>query len=279
MVLLVQTVLSAPSEEPPAPPQHVHVNNSLLTWTPPPEETGLTYTVQSSFFSMPWRDVITCVHTSSTSCNVPVKAAKSEDDCARLEVQAERQGLTSESAVACSLLNDFCTPEVSLSVRSDSLTIHLSRNHDLAVEHAAHLKHRVYYSKEGETLQFYEDSASTLTLRKLQEGQRYCIQVEFILHDKLVGPPTCPQCELIPHTGAEGNPGVIVGMVLVLTVLIIASAYVFICQAGRIKRWLRPPYAIPEDFLLQRPLTIPTSSPTDERYDVISHVTLEEQRE
>lgn len=281
MVLLIQTVVSAssaPSKEPPAPPQHVHVNNSLLTWTPPPGETGLTYTVNSSFFSSVQSNVPTCVHTSSTSCNVPSVAAESEDNCVRLEVQAERQGLTSEPAKACSLHSDFCTPKVRLSARPGSLTVHLSRNHNLAEEHEDHLEHRIYYGKEGETLQLYEDSPSTHTLPKLQEGQRYCIQVEFILHDKPVGLPTCPQCELIPHTDAGMNPGVIVGGVLILTVLIVASAYVLICQAGRIKRWLRPPYEIPDDFFLYRSLAVPTSSPTEEHFDVISCFTPEEQR-
>ncbi|XP_074551539.1 interferon gamma receptor 2 [Halichoeres trimaculatus] len=278
MVFLIQTVLSAPSKEPPAPPQHVHLNNSLLTWTPPPGETGLTYTVQRSFFSDEWTDVPTCVNTSSTSCNVPLVAAKSEDDCVRLEVEADRLGLTSEMAQACSLHSDFCTPEVSVSARPGSLTVHLSRNHKLVDDYEAHLKHRVYFGKEGETLQSYKDSASTITLPKLQEGQRYCVQVEFILHNKPVGPPTCPQCKLIPHTDAGVNPGVIVGVVLVLSVLIITSAYVLICQIGRIKSWLRPPYEIPDDFFLQRPLTAPTPSPTDEHFDVISSITPEEQR-
>lgn len=197
----------------------------------------------------------------------------------RLEVRAERQGLSSEPTEACSLNSDFCTPEVSLSARPGSLTVRLSRNHNLAEQHEDNLNHRIYYSKEGETLQLQEVSHSTHTLRNLQEGQRYCIQVEFMLYDKPVGLPTCPQCELIPHTEAEVNPGAIVGGVLILTVLIVASAYVLICHIGKIKRWLRPPYEIPNDFFLHRPLTVHTSSPTDEHFDVISCFTPEEQRE
>ncbi|KAM6978353.1 interferon gamma receptor 2 [Tautogolabrus adspersus] len=282
LLLLSQAFLSALSEEPPSPPQHVHVNKLLLTWTPPTEETDLTYTVQSSFHSSKWTDVPACVHTISTSCDVALKAAENEHGCVMLRVYAERRGLTSTPVQACSSHGDSCTPEVSLSARPGSLTIHLSRNHSLAQNHAAHAEHRVHYSREGETIQLSEDSSSSLTLRQLEAGQRYCAQVEYILHSKPVGPPSCSMCELVPHSGVWGtevNPGVIVAVCIVFFLLMTITAYVFIFQQRRIKEWLRPPYAIPEDFYCQRHFHIATSSPTQEHYDLITCVTPEEQRD
>lgn len=55
--------------------------------------------------------------------------------------------------VCGALPGDSCTPEFRLSARPGSLTVHLSGNHSLAVEHADHAKHRVYYGKEGEPLE------------------------------------------------------------------------------------------------------------------------------
>ncbi|CAJ1078870.1 interferon gamma receptor 2 isoform X2 [Xyrichtys novacula] len=279
MVLLAQTVLSALGEEPPAPPQDVHLQNWLLTWTPPPEETAeLTYTVQSSFHDDAWKgidtwkDIPTCAHRSFTSCNVTLTAAESRHGCAMLRVVAERRGLTSKPALACSLRADSCTPEVSLSARPGSLTVHLSRDHRLVESHADHAGHRVYVGIEGEEVEEL-DSTSSLTLRQLQEGQRYCAQVGFILYNKSLGPPTCPKCELIPNKDAEMNPGVIVGAVLVLFVLIMVTMYVLIYHSGKIKRWLRLPYTIPDDFRMLQPLPIPTCSPTEEHFEEITCVT------
>ncbi|XP_034550137.1 interferon gamma receptor 2 isoform X2 [Notolabrus celidotus] len=280
MVLLIQTVLSVWSEEPPDPPTDVHVDNWQLTWTPPSDETGLTYTVQSRDHSEVWSDVSTCAQISSTSCDVTLTAAKGKHDCVRLQVLAERRGLASAPAEAC-VSHGFnrCTPQVSLSARPGSLTVNLSRNHSLAEDHVDNLQHRVYYNKEGETEQFYHDSRASLPLLRLQEGQRYCAQVEFLILGQPVGPPTCPQCELIPHTDVQVHPGVIVGVVVVMTLLIVGSAYIIICQSGRIKRWLHPPCEIPHHFHRLQSHHDLTPSPTDEHFDVIDCVTPEERRE
>ncbi|XP_060909569.1 interferon gamma receptor 2 isoform X2 [Labrus mixtus] len=279
MLLLTQAFLSALSEEPPPPPQHVHVKKWLLTWTPPTAETDLTYTVQSSFHGGKWTDVPICVHMASTSCDVALTAAENEHGCVMLRVQAERRGLKSTPVQACSSQSDSCTPEVSLSARPGFLTIHLSRNHSLAQNHAAHTVYRVHYSREGDTTQLSEDSSSSLTLPQLEPGQRYCAQVEYILHRWSVGPPSCSLCELVPHSGTEVNPGVIVGVCIVLFLLMSGTAYVFIFQQRRIKQWLRPPYAIPEDFYCQRHFPISTYSLTEEHLDVITVVIPVERRE
>ncbi|KAA8578651.1 hypothetical protein FQN60_018689 [Etheostoma spectabile] len=250
-------VVQALSALPPVPPQNIHVNNWLLTWTPSSEEGDPTYTVQySSFSSGVWTNVPSCVHMSSNSCNVTSTKAEGEHGCVMLRVQAERSGLTSTSVKACSRHGDSCTPDFSLTPRPGSLTVNLSSNHSLALEYAAHAKHRVYYGKEGEPL-------------LLQEGQRYCVQVQYLYFRNPVGLATCTQCELIPESKKEGQTVIIaVVLIVVLLGLIPVVAYFLICKTERIKQWLRPPYQLPEDFFLEpfpeHHLSIFSSSPTEE---------------
>lgn len=42
---------------------------------------------------------------------------------------------------------------MSLAARPGSLTIYVNVSHSLLEEHGSHVKHRVYYGKEGESLQ------------------------------------------------------------------------------------------------------------------------------
>lgn len=132
-----------------------------------------------------WRDVPACIGISSTKCNVTLAEAVDEHGCMRLRVRAKRRGLKSEAVQACSqhgeepepggcvlalshlstlgsliravticraLSGNSCTPDVRLSARPGSLTVHLMGNHSLALEHADHAKHRVFFGREGEVL-------------------------------------------------------------------------------------------------------------------------------
>ncbi|TDH07149.1 hypothetical protein EPR50_G00121780 [Perca flavescens] len=282
-VLFILVVVQALSASPPAP-QNVHVDNWLLTWTPAAEEGDTTYTVEySSFDSFVWKNVTSCVHKSSNSCNVTSTKAEDEHGCVRLRVQAERHGLTSTPVEVCSRHGDSCTPYFSLMPGPGSLTVHLSRNHSLARDYADHAKHRVYYGKEGESLLYakYEDALASVTIPELQEGQRYCVQVQNIYFGKCVGLPTCPQCVLIPESKKDSKPTVIlaVGLMMVLVLLIPVIAYFLICKPERIKEWLRPPYELPEDFLEPFPdhhLAISSSSPTEECWNVITSISPQE---
>ncbi|KAI3356621.1 hypothetical protein L3Q82_017833, partial [Scortum barcoo] len=136
-----------------APPQDVHLEKWLLTWTPGTDDRKITYTVQSQSFADVWRNVSACVQISFNSCNVTKHKADGKHGCVMLRVQAERLGLTSTPVEACGRHGDSCTPEVSLTARSGTLTVRLSRNHSMALEYGDHAKHRVYYGKEGEPLQ------------------------------------------------------------------------------------------------------------------------------
>ncbi|XP_018552104.1 interferon gamma receptor 2 isoform X1 [Lates calcarifer] len=258
-----------------APPQNIHVNNWQLTWTHDSEKEDVTYTVQyRSFDTSVWKDVQACVQTFSTSCNVTSTKAESEHGCVMLRVLAERQGLTSKPVKACSRHGDSCTPEVSLTARPGSLTVFLSRNHSMVLEHGDHVKHRVYYGKEGQSLQKYKDAVYSLSIPGLEEGQRYCTRVQYMLYEKPFGPESCTQCEVIPESEYERRQTVIItAMVVVVVVLILipAIAYILIFQHGRIKKCLHPPCKIPDNFLLE-PFSEHhiLSSPSEEHYDIIT---------
>ncbi|KAM6955758.1 interferon gamma receptor 2 [Lycodopsis pacificus] len=287
-VLIAAQVPSVPglSEVPPAPPLNVHVDNWLLTWPPAPEKGNVTYTVQySSFDSHVWTDVPACVHISLNSCPVISTKEKGEHGCVMLRVQAERRGLTSTPVKACSKHGDSCTPDFSLTAgaRPGSLTVLLSRNHNLAQEHGDHARHRVYYGKEGEPRQEYVDAVSSVTIAELQQGQRYCAEVQY-LYFTPVGLGACAQCELIPEAGKDSKPSEVVAavvpVVVVLFFLIPVVAYFLIFQRGTIKQWLRPPCQIPDDFLLGPfPENLPASSPPEEHCLVISSFSPEERSE
>ncbi|XP_033473231.1 interferon gamma receptor 2 [Epinephelus lanceolatus] len=283
-VLCFLVVVQVRSEAPPGPPQNIHVDNWLLSWTPATKEEDVTYTVQySSFDSRVWTDVPACIHISSDSCDVSSTKALGEHGCVMLRVQAEKKhGLTSKPVKACSRHGDSCTPDFSLTAGPGSLTVHLSRNHSLALKHEDHAKYRVYYGKEGEPLKSYRDDVASVTIRELQEGQRYCTKVEYIYFDVSVGPPTCTQCEVIPESKKDSKlTETVVAVVLVSVLLITFIAYLLIFQRGRIKQWLQPPYQIPDNFLLkpEHHLPISTSIPTEEHWDVISCISPEESRE
>ncbi|KAG7503256.1 hypothetical protein JOB18_034550 [Solea senegalensis] len=259
MLLCVQAVVQVVSQEMPSPPLHVHVDKWLLTWTPT-EETNVTYTVQYlSFRNDVWRDVPACVQTPFNSCNVAFTKAESEHGCVLLRVRAERHELSSRPVKACSRHGDSCSPNVSLTARSGSLTVYLSSDHSMAHEHGDHVKHRVYYGKEGESLQKYKDAISSVTISNLEEGQRYCAKVQYVYFGKPMGLESCTQCEVIPKSkfiADEHKPKQTVVIIIVLVVLFLAClisviAYVLIIHPGRIKRWLRPPCKIPDHFFFK----------------------------
>ncbi|XP_060944234.1 uncharacterized protein LOC133021412 isoform X2 [Limanda limanda] len=281
MLLCIQAVVQVPvvSEATPAPPQNVHVDKWLLTWTPATEERDVTYTVQyRSFDNIVWEDVPACTQTSFHSCNVTITRDESERGCVMLRVQAERHGLTSEPVKACSRFGDSCSPEVRLVARPGSLTVNLSGNHSMVWDYADHVIHKVYYGKEGESLQKYEYGTSSVTILKLEEGQRYCTKVQYILHEQPVGLESCTRCEVIPvsrHKPKQTDLIVAVVVVISVAFLISGIGYFLVCRHQRIKHWLQPPCEIPEHFLMPFPgrqICSYTSSICEEHCDIISTI-------
>ncbi|XP_030284179.1 uncharacterized protein LOC115588110 [Sparus aurata] len=280
IALCVQLVARVLCEVPPAPPQDIHVDNWLLKWTPGTEDTDVTYTVKySSFDSEKWINVPACEKISSTSCDVTSLKAVDELGCVKLRIQAERRGLKSSQVEACSNHNDSCTPVVDLTAQPGSLMVHLSSDNDLAKEHADHAKHRVYLGKEGEKLKLFKDSVASVPINGLQEGERYCVKVQYIYLGYPVGLPSCTKCELIPKTKHELNQAEISVAVVVpvacVVILGLLMAYVLIFHFKKIKRLMQPPCKIPEDLFqfssyVHHPL--PTS-PSEEQFDVITCIT------
>nr|XP_057938432.1 interferon gamma receptor 2 isoform X2 [Doryrhamphus excisus] len=200
--LLVTKVLS---EAPPGPPQNVQLNNWQLTWTPATEEHNVTYTVwYHSFDADQWKDVPTCKQMSSTSCNVNFMKAEADHGCALIGVLAERRGLTSEIARACSSQGNSCSPEVVLSANPGTLIVHLSRNSGISLE-GYHVKHRIYFGKEGEPLEAYEDAVSSVPIPNLKDGEHYCASVQYTYFDTPIGVASCTRCKAIPHSKEENQ--------------------------------------------------------------------------
>lgn len=267
------------SDVPPAPPQDIHVDNWILKWTPASTERNVNYIVQySKFDENKWLNVTPCAHTSLNSCDVSFTKLEAEYGCVKIRVLTERNGLTSKPVEACSRQGDSCTPDLSLAARPGSLTVHLSRDHILAEKNADHAGYRVCYGKE-QPLQHCEDSTSSLNIHDLDEGQRYCVQVQYTNFNKRVGLPTCMKCEDIPHTRVTSKQmGIIVGVVaFVAVVVLLVLVYLVLFHREKIKRFLQPPAQLPSK-LLHPVHHIPLSPISDEEYDHISEIVSAEPR-
>lgn len=47
----------------------------------------------------------------------------------------------------------------------------------------------------------YQDGASSVSIHDLEQGQRYCIKVQYLLYTDITGTASCIQCEVIPESG------------------------------------------------------------------------------
>ncbi|XP_019731255.1 interferon gamma receptor 2 isoform X1 [Hippocampus comes] len=266
------------SEAPPALPQEVLFDNWQVTWTPASEENNVTYTVRySSFDSDLWEDVPSCKQVNFTSCNVTLIKAEAEHGCVMLGVQAESRGLTSDLVRACSRQGNSCSPKVGLSARPGFLTVHLSRHSGIAQE-GYHIKQRIYFGKEGERLETYEDAVASVSINNLKAGERYCAKVQYTYFDHPVGVASCDKCEVIPPSGGT-DPGTktiesTFAIVPVLVILIPIIAYLWLFQRKRIKEWLQPSYKMPNALIMEASdlahIQISTNSPTEELDDITS---------
>lgn len=113
---------------------------------------------------------------------------------------------------------------------------------------------------------------SSVTLLGLLEGQRYCVQTQYLVYNRPVGPRSCVSCQLVPESGKNSRPCLLLDtgqskrsrffflsppeqikpwiIVVVLLVgvpaLLTPVVYLFMYRCGRFKRWLRGNrYSIP----------------------------------
>lgn len=279
VLLCLQNIVQVLSEATLLPPKNIQVDKWQLTWSPATEERDIVYTVEyRSFNTEEWKVVPACVQIAFNSCNVASTKAKGAYGCVMLRVLAERHGLTSIPVEACSRHGDSCTPDFNMTAWPGSLAVHLTGDHSLTSEHAGNAKHRIYFGKQGEQLQMYRDAASSDIISPLEEGQRYCVQVQYLIMNKPFGLASCIQCELVPESGNSTQTLIIssVLVVLILVAVIPGVAYILIFQRKKIKSCLEPPYKIPESFLdLTQGMILP-SDQSDEHCDVISSFTSEE---
>ncbi|XP_077435833.1 interferon gamma receptor 2 isoform X2 [Vanacampus margaritifer] len=228
-------------------------------------------TAGACFDSDGWKDVPKCRQMDFTSCNVTFIKAEAEHGCVKLEVQAERHGLTSGPVGACTRQGNSCSPEVGLIAHPGFLTVHLSRNSGIALE-GYHIKHRIYFGKKGENFEKYEDSVSSVSINNLKEGENYCAKVQYTYFDHPVGLPSCKQCEVIPQSGPGAKKMVVIlTIVPVLGILIPCIAYILF---QRRKNWLQPSYKIPDTLFIEAwdppRMPISSNSPTEELCDITS---------
>lgn len=47
----------------------------------------------------------------------------------------------------------------------------------------------------------YQDGVSSVSIHSLEQGQRYCIKVQYLFYLKVVGLASCTQCVVIPRSG------------------------------------------------------------------------------
>uniref|UniRef100_A0A3P8UDL6 Fibronectin type-III domain-containing protein n=1 Tax=Amphiprion percula TaxID=161767 RepID=A0A3P8UDL6_AMPPE len=281
VLLCLQNIVQVLSEATLLPPKNIQVDKWQLRWNPATEERDIMYTVQyRSFNTDEWKVVPACVQIAFNSCNVASTKSKGEHGCIMLRVLAERHGLTSIPVKACSRHGDSCTPDFNLTAWPGSLAVHLTSDHHLTPEYAGNAKHRIYFGKQGEQLQKYKDVASSETISGLEEGQRYCVQVQYVIMNKPVGLASCIQCELVPESGDSTQTLIIVSVlvVFVLVAVIPGVAYILIFQRKKIKRYLQPRYKMPDLFLEPLHISVLPSSQSDEHCDVISSITPEEFR-
>ncbi|CAL8376664.1 unnamed protein product [Boreogadus saida] len=272
-LLLVSPVWSFQGAERPPPPSQVHADP--LRWSAPPHHSGLSYTVQRKGFEAErWSDFLPCVETQKTSCNVTVLDA--EASCVRLRVLAHGHSLTSDPEEACSQQGSSCSPEVQLSAHPGSMTVLLRPDHPRVLEYGAAMKYLVHLGREGEPLEEYGQSPSSLVIKELEEGGRYCVSVVLVYFSLPIGPPSCVKCQDIPQSGERARqPAWLVTLVLgisVTAVLVVLSVFYFLLfQSRRIKEWMRPPYVEPNCIRELRPVDPAlTYQPIEEQCDRIS---------
>ncbi|CAL8326839.1 unnamed protein product [Lota lota] len=256
------------------PPSHVHVG-SLLRWSAPPAHSNLSYTVQYlSFDTKGWNNFSSCSQSQNTSCDVTANRKEAELGCVRLRVLAHGHNLTSDPEEACSQQGNRCSPEVQLSSQPGTLIVNLHGNHTLSYEHGSQVKHLVYFGREGEPLKKYRYSPSSVVIKELEEGRRYCVSVVFVFYEILVGPPSCVKCQDIPQSvWAKQITVTLVTVFSVIGVLVLFLVYVLFFERKRIAQWMRPPFekgnCIKDPFPMQRQQTL-LYSPSEERCDRIS---------
>ncbi|XP_072319607.1 uncharacterized protein [Eucyclogobius newberryi] len=274
--------VSAGPPAPPRPPVNVELQAGLLSWAPGAapgaEHSGLTFSVQSRLLDEDtWLDVSSCAQTRAVSCDVSDVLRNAPHGCVRLRVRGQLQvrgqpgQQKSEAVEACSR-EGKCTPRVRLLSSPGSLTVLLSQDHALWEAFADHAKHKVCLGRPGQPQQQCRESLSSLNFSDLEQGQTYCVSVQFLQFSRAEGPPSCPVCRVVPGA-RSGHAWLVLGLVLPLLGVALGSAvaYVLIFHRQKLKQWFKPP-ASPESLWLPLEGAV-VLTPDEERCSVIQAFT------
>lgn len=262
-------------------PQDVYVD-SLLQWKPGAADVHVRFTVQYQIFDdSPWKDVPGCSQTKLTSCDIT--SSKVDDKCVMLRVRAEGEGRVSRPVNACSIKHDdSCSPAVKLTSYPGFLLVHI-QNNSLYEQFAGHASAKVSYAREGAQLKEYKKTINTgvpVPINDLQQGVRYCVQVQHELYQKSYGLPSCTLCEEIPISVAKINDKTIVAIsvgMLIFLGLILVTAYLYFYKCGKIKHLIETPMRVPHhysEFFSQEFSEQPQGLTTHENMESYDHVSI-----
>ncbi|XP_028851135.1 interferon gamma receptor 2 [Denticeps clupeoides] len=184
-----------------------------------------------------------------------------------------------------------CVPEMILTPGPDSLTVEIkNRDSTLWKEYNGFLRYQVYYGREGGVMEVCHEQChctetgecgSPTVIPGLIMGERYCVQVQYLVYHKPYSNRSEVVCELIPETPAARELRIAVPLVAVFSALLSLSIGCFcliIKNHKKVKHCLRPSFALPDHFyqffskeFSQEDMT--SSSPAyHQPYEVISTV-------
>ncbi|XP_071210523.1 interleukin-10 receptor subunit beta-like isoform X1 [Salvelinus alpinus] len=269
-------------------PRNVSVD-SAVRWSPATDSPGIKYTVQyRTSDSEKWHNISGCVQTELTTCNKLIGLG-----CVMVQVLAQEGNRTSRSVEACRHA-DSCSPEVQLTSKEGLLIVNMVKNNRLREDNGDNFKYNVQYGRDGEELKQVQDSTTShLTIKDLDVGRRYCVQVRYLCYHKPFGTPSTQHCESIQEsecvlsscterTRKKNIVTISVTFTLLLGVLVVGLTLFIYRHHKKIKQFLQPPLRLPDHYceylsgdFPQQALSL-TTSPCEERHDLISVVCREE---
>ncbi|XP_055733528.1 uncharacterized protein LOC129820693 isoform X2 [Salvelinus fontinalis] len=284
---LCHVLRQAWSEDELLSPRNVRVD-SAVSWSPATDSPGIKYTVQyRTSDSEKWHNISGCVQTELTTCNELFGLG-----CVMVQVLAQEGNRTSRSGEACSYA-DSCSPEVQLTSKEGLLIVNMVKNNRLLEDNGKHFQYIVQYGRDGEELNDHDSSTSHTTIKGLDVGRRYCVQVRYYCYHKPFGAPSTQHCESIQESGCvlpsctertrkKKIVAISVTLTILLGVLVVGLTLFIYRHHKKIKQFLQPPLRLPDHYceylsgdFPQQALSL-TTSPCEERHDLISIVCREE---
>ncbi|XP_062391397.1 interferon gamma receptor 2 isoform X2 [Sardina pilchardus] len=266
--------------EAPPPPYDVDLKRTeaILEWSS--HTHTATYTVQYRIRDDgEWCDLRGCVNTVEEQCDFSANATHLYG--AALRVHARQHNASSpwqqsQKRVAC-VHTGSCSPEVVVMVSPGYLSVLMDgerSDQSLQREYGGHLRYSVLYGREGHAMEVFCDGcASAVRVEPLPVGERWCVQVRYLLYSQPHGSLSKHVCHLIPQSERERDlylAGSLAGVFLLLVALSIGCYYFIKRHHTHIKEYIRP-CGIPEHFIQispGQPLLDPSAEP--QSHDLIS---------